>query len=171
MKYLKSTFLVTLLFVLPILPAHAISMGKSGPAYQDGTVAWQDIYMEGDHFKISGSIPGSPTVSFMNGALKIESYYQDTYYWAQTSSADKENPEKTPEAFIKGMGEYEGDFQKIERQIKGVKYALNYAYTNKNQVPGLTRIYVSKNKIYVLGVLGDLSLADAFFDSFEIQKD
>lgn len=171
MNYFKSIFIVTLLFVFPILPAHALSMGRTGTAYQEGAITWQDIYMEGDHFKVNASIPGSPTVAFMNGALKIESYYQDAYYWTQTGSADKEDPEKTPEAFIKGMGEYEGEFQKVKCQKKGVKYALNYIYENQNKDKGITRIYVSKHKIYVLGVLGDLSLADAFFDSFEIQKD
>ncbi|MCE5316822.1 MAG: hypothetical protein LLG04_05605 [Parachlamydia sp.] len=172
MNYLKSMFVVTLLLILPVLPAHALSMGRTGKAYQEGKVTWQDIYLEGNKFKISASIPGSPSTSFMNGACKIESDYQNTYYWVQTSSADDENPAKNAEAFVKQMGEYEGEFKQFKTKLKFVSYALNYVYKDENQNPGITRIWVTKHKVYVLGVLGkDLSLADAFFDSFEITQD
>lgn len=171
--FAKTLVPLALFCALSFFPVHAASLGagRAGKSYKEEGFKWQDVYIKGGAFKLTASIPGSPRNIFSNGELKVESTYKKTYYWLATNGADKQKPPKSYAAFVKKMKTKDGTFTKVKSKKKKFRYALNYTYSDEGQT-GITRIYVTKNKIYLLGVLGnDLSHAEDFFNSFKLKKD
>jgi len=148
------------------------SVGRKGEPYVTNGITWQNVYLEGTKFKVTASIPGSPRSVLMNGNFKVESNYQDTYYWVETKGADDQRPPKSYEDLVKLFTNEKGNFHPLKNQMPKVRFAAEYTYTRNDGVPGVTHILVSKRKMYIIGAVGkDLSLLKPFFESFNIVKE
>lgn len=108
---------------------------------------------------------------YTNGLLEIKSEYRDCYYIIQTKMQSEKKLPKTLKALAKKLGVKDmTTFRKIPSKKKNVHLAANFSYT-EDGIPGLTRVYVTKKKIYSFMAYGqDLSLANDFFDSVVFKK-
>lgn len=155
-----------------ISSAYAISGGKNGqPTPIDGEL-WQNIFIEDAKYKATALMPGSPSVMMENSTMRIKSIYKDVYYFMSTQMLADEKPPKNYEALVKALGKLKGKVNPLPCKKAHVVFALEYSYTSEDGTPGITRVYVTKHKMYLVGALGkNLSLYESFCDKFTIVKD
>lgn len=147
------------------------SLGRLGEAYVVDGVTWQDIYIEGPTFRITGSIPGSPMASMMNASLVSSSTYEGTYYSIETQSSEDQKPSKTYAEFIKPY-ETLGTWKEVQWNDKRVSFVAEVQYTTDQGETGITRIFATKKKLYLYKLCGkDVHLAQDFLSSFTLERE
>ena len=177
MKNKLFAFLTALLFCVPSLSygvtiSGNMMMGKTGEPYVINGKTWQNARIQTDAFKITAALPGSPRSGMQNSLLSVQSDYEGTNYFVKTDATKDDKPPATAQTFIQEMSKNNpGEFHAIACKKNHMRYAVEFIYKNENGEPGITRIYVTKRKMFLVGAMGnDLSLAEQFFDSFNIEK-
>lgn len=154
--------------------AAALEFGRTGRSYTIEGNKWHDVQIKDESFFVTGSIPGSPKPEMKEGWINFESLYHNSYYSYQASLPSINYVVPKNEDELNRFYNYAalgGKFEKFHSDKKNVKYAVQANFMTKEGFHGRMRIYTTDKNIYILTVVGyDLSLADNFFDSFDIKK-